>query len=77
MSDFLRQFAQRFAALDKHNLDRLGELYSDDVVFTDPLHAVHGLKDVRRYFSELYTNVSQLRFDFYAFDQTEIGRAHV
>ena len=77
MSDFLRQFAQRFAALDKHNLDRLGELYSDDVVFTDPLHAVHGLKDVRRYFSELYTNVSQLRFDFYAFDQTGEGKGYL
>ncbi len=36
MSDFLRQFAQDFAGLNKDNLDRLGQLYSDDALFCDP-----------------------------------------
>ncbi|WP_397449805.1 nuclear transport factor 2 family protein [Pseudomonas sp. NA-150] len=77
MSDFLRSFAQRFAALDKDNLHQLRELYSDDVVFTDPLHEVHGLRDVQRYFGEMYANVSQLRFDFYAFDQVREGKGYL
>ena len=41
MSDFLRQFAHSFAALNKDNLERLGELYSDDALLRDPLHVVH------------------------------------
>ncbi|MEB0041177.1 MULTISPECIES: nuclear transport factor 2 family protein [unclassified Pseudomonas] len=77
MSDYLRRFAQSFAALDKHSLDQLGELYTDDVVFTDPLHEVTGLGNVRRYFDELYGNVSQLRFEFYAFDQVREGKGYL
>ncbi|MBH3337541.1 nuclear transport factor 2 family protein [Pseudomonas mendocina] len=69
MSTFLRDFAERFAALNKDNLDRLGELYSDDVLFRDPLHEVHGLSEMRRYFAELYANVEALRFEFHGFDQ--------
>lgn len=70
MSEFLRDFARRFAALDADNLQRLDELYSRDVVFHDPLHQISGLANVRQYFAELYANVRELRFDFHAFDQT-------
>ena len=34
MSEFLQGFARDFAALDKHNLERLSQLYSDDIRFT-------------------------------------------
>ena len=64
MSDFLRRFAQTFASLDKHNLQLLDSLYSKDIAFTDPLHEIHGLTALHTYFAELYSNVSQLRFDF-------------
>lgn len=77
MSDYLRRFAHSFAALDKDSMDQLGELYSDDVVFTDPLHEVTGLSNVKRYFEELYGNVSQLRFEFYAFDQVREGKGYL
>ena len=70
MSEFLRDFARRFAELDAGNLQRLDELYSRDVVFHDPLHQISGLTNVRQYFAELYANVQELRFDFHAFDQT-------
>lgn len=77
MADFLRQFAERFAGLDASNLDRLGELYSDDILFRDPLHEVRGLPAVRGYFGELYANVSELRFDFYGFDQSAEGEGYL
>ncbi|VXB57207.1 Transcriptional regulator [Pseudomonas sp. 8AS] len=77
MTDFLRQFAERFASLDASNLDRLRELYSDDILFRDPLHEVHGLPAVRGYFGELYANVSGLRFDFYGFDQSAEGEGYL
>ena len=64
MSDFLHQFAHTFATLDKHNLHLLGRLYSEDTAFADPLHEVQGLPALRRYFADLYSNVSELHFDF-------------
>lgn len=77
MSDLLRQFAERFASLDARNLDRLRELYSDDILFRDPLHEVRGLPAVRGYFGELYANVSELRFTFHGFDQSAEGEGYL
>lgn len=77
MSEFLRGFAERFAALDKDSLDQLDELYSDDVRFQDPLHEVQGLGAVRRYFAELYANVDALHFEFHGFDQVADGEGYL
>ena len=77
MSEFLRRFARQFAELNKDNLQRLSDLYSEDIHFTDPLHEVQGLKQLRNYFSELYANVSELRFDFHGFDQIADGEGYL
>ena len=77
MSDFLRRFATEFAALDAGNLARLGELYSDDVLFRDPLHEVRGLPALQRYFAEMYANVGRLDFDFHGFDQVYDGEGYL
>ena len=77
MSDFLRRFAQAFSELDRHNLQHLDELYSVDVRFTDPLHEVQGLAELRRYFAELYSNVDELRFTFHGFDQVAEGEGYL
>jgi hypothetical protein len=77
MSEFLRDYARRFAELDKDNLHLLGELYSEDIAFADPLHEVHGLHDLRKYFADLYANVSDLQFEFHAFDQVREGKGYL
>ena len=77
MSDFLQRFAQAFTTLDKHNLHLLDSLYSQDIAFTDPLHEVHGLPALRGYFTEMYSNISQLRFDFHGFDQVAEGEGYL
>ncbi|WP_339487784.1 nuclear transport factor 2 family protein [Pseudomonas sp. EL_65y_Pfl2_R95] len=77
MSDFLRNFATDFAALNKHNLDQLNQLYSDDAVFQDPLHKIHGLGNIRQYFAELYANVSDLTFDFHGIDSVNNGEGYL
>jgi hypothetical protein len=77
MSSFLRQFARQFGQLNKDNLQRLDELYTADVRFTDPLHEVQGLGQLQRYFAELYANVSELRFDFHGFDQIGEGEGYL
>ncbi|MEX6501738.1 nuclear transport factor 2 family protein [Pseudomonas zhanjiangensis] len=77
MSDYLRHFGERFASLDKNHLDHLGELYSEDVVFSDPLHQVRGLSELRDYFTTLYASVHDLRFDFHGCDQVRDGEGYL
>lgn len=77
MSEFLQRFAREFARLDAHSLDRLGQLYAEGIHFSDPLHDVRGLPDLRRYFAQLYANVSALEFDFDGFDQVADGHGYL
>lgn len=77
MSDFLHSFVQRFSALDKHNLHLLDDLYSEDVRFSDPLHQVDGLADLHRYFAQLYSNISELSFDFHSVDEVRKGEGYL
>ncbi|MDK1396068.1 nuclear transport factor 2 family protein [Pseudomonas protegens] len=77
MTDFLQRFARDFASLEKHNLQRLDQLYSEDIQFTDPLHEVNGLPRLRHYFAELYANVSELRFDFHGIDTCGEGQGYL
>jgi hypothetical protein len=77
MSDYLRTFARQFAELDSSNLHRLATLYSEDVVFTDPLHQIRGLHALQPYFAQLYANVSRLQFDFYGFDEVSPGSGYL
>lgn len=77
MSDFLPLFARRFAALDAGSLDRLGQLYTEDIRFQDPLHRVEGLAALRGYFAALYANVQDLQFDFHGFEQSAAGAGYL
>ena len=77
MSGFLERFAADFASLDAGNLARLADLYSADVHFSDPLHEVHGLAELQRYFAGLYVNVAQLHFEFTGHDQVCEGRGYL
>lgn len=52
---------QRF---DPALIDALDQIYSDDVVFEDPLHRVEGLPALRRYFAGLVEGLDECRFDF-------------
>lgn len=74
MSEFLQGFARRFATLDAGNLDRLGELYREDIEFRDPLHHIQGLAALQDYFAQLYANASDLRYQFHGAD--EVGTGH-
>lgn len=77
MSGFLQRFAEEFARLNASNLERLADLYSADVHFTDPLHEVCGLDELQRYFSELYANVEQLHFEFISYDLVADGQGYL
>lgn len=77
MSVYLQRFAHAFAELDASRLAELDELYSADIQFQDPLHRIEGLPALRTYFAQLYANVSNLRYDFHAFDEVAPGEGYL
>lgn len=60
----LDKFTSLFNELDKGNLNRLAELYSEDIQFQDPLSAVNGLDDLTQYFAHAYANAISCQFEF-------------
>ena len=77
MSAYLQQFAERFAHLDVDSLDSLNTLYSEDVVFRDPLHQIHGLDALQAYFAQLYANARDIRYAFAAADEVLPGQGYL
>jgi len=77
MSAYLHHFAETFATLNADCLDRLGELYSNDVQFRDPLHQLDGLPALRRYFEKQYSNVQDIRYDLLDVDETTPGQGYL
>ena len=60
----LTHFRALFNELDKGNLNKLSEVYSEDIRFQDPLGTVNGLDELTRYFAGAYANVISCRFEF-------------
>ena len=57
-SKLLDDFCTLYQSLNKDNLDRLKEVYSDKVLFIDPIHQVNGIEALTLYFENLYQNLS-------------------
>ncbi|WP_194790827.1 nuclear transport factor 2 family protein [Pseudomonas sp. UFMG81] len=77
MSTYLQSFAARFASLDAASLQRLDALYSEAVIFQDPLHRIHGLTALRAYFARLYANATDIRYDIHATDEVRPGQGYL
>lgn len=60
----LDHFTTLFNELDKGNLNKLPEVYSEDIRFQDPLGGVSGLDQLTRYFAGAYANAISCRFEF-------------
>ncbi|QSP93821.1 nuclear transport factor 2 family protein [Marinobacter salinisoli] len=60
----LDRFTALFNELDKDNMHRLPEIYSDDVRFQDPLGSVQGLDELTHYFNAAYANAISCQFEF-------------
>lgn len=58
----LDDFCGLYQNLNKDNLIRLKEVYSDDVLFTDPIHEVKGIDALTVYFENLYKNMEYCHF---------------
>lgn len=60
----LDRFCSLFNELDKGNLHKLQDVYSEDIQFQDPFAEVHGLDELTSYFAGAYGNVIRCRFRF-------------
>jgi len=58
----LEKFCSIYQSLNKDNLALLKEVYSDNLVFTDPLQQVNGIEALTAYFEHLYQNMDHCRF---------------
>ncbi|MCE2596189.1 nuclear transport factor 2 family protein [Motilimonas cestriensis] len=61
-SAIISQFVKLYQQLDKHNLERLGEVYDPKIQFVDALHEVNGLVALTEYFAGLYHSLEQCDF---------------
>lgn len=63
----LYEFCSLYHELGPENVDKdmLGQVYSEDVYFQDPMHEIHGLNKLNAYFISLYSNVISIDFDFH------------
>lgn len=57
------KFVDIYQQLDKSNLHLLNDIYSEQIKFKDPMHEIHGISELTRYFSNLYSNVKHCQFD--------------
>ena len=59
-------FQQLYHDLGRDNVsyERLAQCYSKEIEFTDPFHHVQGLDALTHYFTQMYTNVRAIDFEF-------------
>lgn len=58
----INDFCQIYQTLAKDNLNKLGQVYQQDVIFIDPVQQIQGLNALTAYFSHLYENMLLCRF---------------
>lgn len=61
----LDDFCAFFNKLDNTCTEKLYEVYTDDIVFSDPLHTVKGRGALETYFADMYANVTECQFRYH------------
>lgn len=60
----IEQFKDSYRDMAAMELDALGDLYDEQILFKDPVHEVKGLPALRDYFSNIMGDVRECRFEF-------------
>lgn len=58
----IQTVARFYSELNKDNLNRLTEIYHQNVVFEDAAHRIEGYSALLTYFQKLYKNVDRCQF---------------
>ncbi len=62
--EIIEKFKDYFAQMNFNDDFILREIYSDNVVFTDPIHELHGIEKLIEYFKKLNDNLIEGSFQF-------------
>lgn len=61
----IQRVMQFYSSFNYEAVTTLDNIYSADVIFTDPLNRVEGLTELRRYFSGMLEGLSECHFEFH------------
>ena len=62
MNPIVTDFCEYYRELTPTSLPRLGQLYSVDAMFIDPVHSIEGLTNISRYFDNMVANINHCYF---------------
>lgn len=60
----VEKFKSYFTQLKRDNNTTLNEIYSEDIIFTDPIHEIRGIENLKSYFKKLDDNLIEGSFQF-------------
>ena len=60
----IEQVKDFYSNIDNADLSQLNTLYSDKLVFKDPVHELNGLESVQKYLAKLRIHSTQCRFEY-------------
>ena len=60
----IERFKSCFKVLPEADLSLLREMYTDDVVFKDPVHEIRGLVGLEDYFATMIADLTDCRFEY-------------
>jgi len=63
-SPLIERFKNYFRVLHESDLSQLCNLYSDQVLFKDPVHEIRGLVDLEDYFTAMCEGLTACRFEY-------------
>lgn len=71
ITQFLEKFKHYFSPINFNDQSILKEIYSDHIVFKDPIHEIQGIENLKAYFQKLNDNLTEGSFHFT--DKSVIG----
>lgn len=62
--EVVEKFKEYFIQMKGGDFTALNEIYSDDVIFIDPIHSINGIENLKAYFKKLDSNLIEGSFQF-------------
>ena len=64
MADLIEQLKDYYRDFSTMDLDKIGQIYADNIVFRDPIHEIRGLDNLQAYMAEMGQNIDHCRFEY-------------
>lgn len=68
--DAIKKFESFYVDLESMKVEELADIYSNDVIFVDPIAAHSGITAVKTYFTKLLRNAKNCTFTIHSIDKT-------